>query len=378
MIVDFDSDATELLLNPRLAADARDALVALARDVPTPPAHVWFATSGSAGAPKLVALAKRALLASAEAANRHLEANARDVWVHALPLVHVAGIGILARARLSGARVVGAHDADGMPPRWDPAAFRDTIDRAGGTLTAIVPTQLHDLLARKLPAPASLRAVIVGGGAIAPESYRAGRALGWPLLPSYGATETGSQVATASLASLASSDDEPPALTPLPHATVRTDGGRIAVRATSLLTGYASTANDAPRLIDPKVDGWWISADRGRATDAGLRVDGREDDVVKCRGEAVSLTDLEARLTALAAAHGVDAALLAEPDARDQHRICLVVAGTISDAARQLRAHFDADAAPWERIARIVAVDAIPRSPLGKVRRAALRERVNA
>lgn len=378
MIVDFDADTTELLLNPRLAPAERDALTALAGRVRTPPAHVWFATSGSEGAPKLVALAKAALLASAEAVNAHVDASASDVWIHALPLVHVAGVGILARAHVSGARVVGTHDTDGMPPRWEPHAFRDAVARAGGTLTALVPTQVHDIVARELRAPASLRAVIVGGDALGDAAYRDARALGWPLLPSYGATETASQVATAPLDSLATERIAVPMLAPLPHARLRDDGGRIAIRATSLLTGYAIDGTDGAALVDPTVDGWWVSADRGRVTADGVRVDGRSDDVVKCRGETVSLAALDARATAAAATIGADAAFVAEPDARDGHRLCLAVACADRDTADRVRARVDADAAPWERTARVVTVDAIPRSALGKVRRAALRAAIES
>ena len=42
---------------------------------------------------------------------------------------------------------------------------------------------------------------MTGGGALDPSLYKQARDLGWPLLPSYGLTECGSQVATASLSS---------------------------------------------------------------------------------------------------------------------------------------------------------------------------------
>ena len=168
-------------------------------------AHVWVATSGTSsdapGRVRWVALSKQAFLASAGAVNAHLAATASDVWAHALPLFHVGGLGILARAHLSGARVVAA-----VRGRWEPSAFRDAAEGAGATLAALVPSQVHDLVQARLDSPSSLRAVVVGGARLEPSLYRAARERGWPCLPSYGLTETCSQVATASLESLSARD----------------------------------------------------------------------------------------------------------------------------------------------------------------------------
>ena len=70
---------------------------------------------------------KSALLASAEAVNKHLESDKRDTWVNPLPHFHVGGLGILARTYLSGAML---HDfkAD-CPGKWAPQEFYRYIDR---------------------------------------------------------------------------------------------------------------------------------------------------------------------------------------------------------------------------------------------------------
>src|ERR1051326_1318394 len=102
-MIDFAIRESHLLLNPRLPADDRGRLEALA---PRLEAHVFVATAGTAGAIKLVALSKRAILASAAAVNARLNATRDDVWSHVLPPFHVGGIGINARAHLSGSRVI--------------------------------------------------------------------------------------------------------------------------------------------------------------------------------------------------------------------------------------------------------------------------------
>ena len=63
--------------------------------------------------------------------------------------------------------------------------------------SSLVPAQVLDLVRAGLRPPPVLRAIVVGGGAISAELYRDARALGWPVLPSYGMTECCSQIATA-------------------------------------------------------------------------------------------------------------------------------------------------------------------------------------
>jgi O-succinylbenzoic acid--CoA ligase len=103
-VIDWRSDESHLLLNPRMPREERRRLESYV--VPLK-AHVWLATSGTSGALKLTALSKKALLASAASVNRHLQSYSKYVWCCVLPTFHVGGLGIYARALLSGARVVG-------------------------------------------------------------------------------------------------------------------------------------------------------------------------------------------------------------------------------------------------------------------------------
>src|SRR5437016_3187547 len=219
--VDFESSDSHLLLNPRMPAEERARLEAL---VPPLPTHVFIATSGTTGAIKLVALSKAAILASAAAVNARLESSANDIWCRVLPLFHVGGLGIRARAHLSGARVVE------IP--WDARAFA----ASEATLASLVPTQVHDLVATGQRAPATFRAILVGGGAFDPELQARGRALGWPFLATYGMSECCSTVSVENEL--------------LPHLEARGEpDGRLALRGASLFTGYGTEGG----LIDPKV-----------------------------------------------------------------------------------------------------------------------------
>lgn len=331
MDIDWLSDESHLLLNPRMPAEERARLESLVIDLP---GHVWLATSGSTGALKLTGLSKQAMLASAAAVNRHLQSDSNDVWLGVLPTFHVGGLGIHARAFLSGARVV--------------EAWSDDV-----TLASLVPAQVSDLVQSGAKPPKSLRAVVVGGGALSEDLYRAGIARGWPLLPSYGMTETCSQVATAAAGA--------PNLLLLDHVEARVESdGRLAFRGPSLLTGYA-TENG---LADPKVDGWFVTEDLGGVEDRVLRVEGRRGDFVKIGGESVDLARLDAIVASIA---GLHAAIVAIPDVRLGHVIHLFADRSVDGEA--VASAFNARVHPFERARRVHRVAEIPRSELGKLLR---------
>jgi O-succinylbenzoic acid--CoA ligase len=326
-MIDFESSASHLLLNPRMPAEERERLQRL---VPNLEAHVFVATSGSTGAIKLVALSKQAILASATAVNERLAVTSRDVWAAVLPPFHVGGLGVYARCHLAGARA--------LPMSWDPRAFAESE----ATLASLVPAQVRDLIAAGIEPPPTLRAILVGGGAFDPVE-----ATGWPVLASYGMTECCSTISIEGLL--------------LSHIEARREpDGRLAFRGPSLFTGYATNEG----LVDPKVDGWFISEDLGDVEGRQLRADGRAGDFVKIGGESVDLKRLDRILYELA---GDGAAIVAMPDERLGHVIHLAttVEPTFVDA-------FNAHVHPFERIRGIHRVDAIPRSPLGKLLRAEL------
>lgn len=349
-VIDFRSRETHLLLNPRMPADERARLEELAGAAALD-AHVWIATSGTSGALKLTALSKDALLASAAAVNRHLDARAHDAWCCVLPTFHVGGLGIHARALLASARVVSIE--------WEARRFSELCDAERIAFSALVPAQVTDLVRERLAAPRSLRAIVVGGGALADSVFDEARALGWPLLRSYGMTECCSQVATASYVS-----DE---LQVLSHLEVRAaDDGRLAIRGASLLTGYALFIDGVPRFVDPKVDGWFVSEDLGSVDGRVLRVEGRRGEFVKIGGESVDLKRLDRIVDEVVRELGGDAAIFAVADERLGSVIHL--AATRDGIAEA----FAMRVLPFERPRVVHRVGAIPRSPLGKLLRAKL------
>jgi len=356
-MIDLSSPESHILINERLPQQEKQMLVTLVKSVPLLAGHVWVATSGTTGSLKMTALSKKALLASAFAVNRHLEATKSDVWACVLPTFHVGGLGIFARAAVSGSRVVQAE--------WEPRAFAELCARERVTLSSLVPAQVSDLVREGIASPSSVRAIVVGGGALSRELYDAARELGWPVLPSYGMTETCSQVATAK--------GDSPDLMLLDHFEARTEeDGRLAFRGEALLTGYAVWEDGVARLVHVLRRGWFITEDIGEIVESErgriLRVSGRRGDFVKIGGESVDLSRLDAILAAIA---GADAAVVAVPDERLGHVIHLAVASGDGGAIERA---FNERVAPFERSRGVHRVDAIPRTELGKLMRARLAE----
>lgn len=330
-MIDWSSAESHVLLNPRMPAEER---ARLERAVPPMRGHVFVATSGTTGDLKLVALSKDAILASAAAVNARLGARREDIWCAVLPPFHVGGLGIHARAFLSGARV--------MTMSWDPHAFA----RTEATLASLVPAQVYDLVRLGLHPPPSLRLILVGGGA-----FEASAAPGWPVLASYGMSECASTVAVEEVL--------------LPHLEARMEeDGRLAFRGASLFSGYVHTDG---RFVDPKVDGWFASEDLGTVDGRVMRVQGRAGEFIKIGGESVNLSRLDRILREIA---GDAAAIVAVPDdrlGRVIHLASAVEAGAIVEA-------FNARVMPYERIRKVHRVSEIPRSALGKLMRRALSE----
>lgn len=332
----------------------------------------YFKTSGSEGAPKWVGLSREALLTSARAVNAHLEAGAGDRWLIALPTHHVGGFSILARCHASGAAW------SYLEGRWEAARFAAQCAVERVTLVSLVPTQVYDLVQARLAAPASLRAIVVGGGGLNREVALGALELGWPVLQSFGMTETASQIATEPLEHLRTGFD-PEALEVLPCWDLRTDeADRLTVRGGALAAGYA-VGREGGWQWDP-IDGeaGLATRDRVQLWHHGrrqfLRFLGREAAFVKVLGELVSLPELQARLERLCLSAGLPPAacvIWPMPDARQETRLVLVGEAGM-EALAALQVAFNADSPGFQRLAEVRPVAAIPRTPLGKVDRSGL------
>jgi len=357
------------LLSPALANWQKKIVADIRRRVPADDT-TWVLSSGtqSVNEVKCIGLSRAAMLASARAVNAHLRATARDVWLVAIPEYHVGGHSIPIRAALTKSRVAR------LRGKWSANAFTRAVTHETATLTSLVPTQIFDLVEAGLPSPPSLRAIVVGGGALDRPLYARARALGWPVLPSYGLTETASQVATAALDSL-KRDGYPP-LEVLRHAEFAMRSGRLHVRADSACHWVARGRADGTfTLEDPRREGWLVTTDIAEGRGRRWRIVGRADDVVKVLGVLVPLPQVEADAREHFRAAGLtgEFTLITRPSARAGVELILVTdaPGSLPRLHEEF-ARFNQNRSGPERPARLVWTPHIPRTDLGKIKKADL------
>ena len=362
--MDWQSSETEVLLNPCLSKDDQ-LLVQKNLHSFNLKRHVWIGTSGSESEVKWVALSKDAILASARAVNSHLCSDKHDIWITALPDFHVGGLGIWARSHLSGASVV---DYKSLQVKWNAAVFFQLLETSKATLTALVPAQIYDLTMQGYRAPKSLRAIIVGGGALEESLYHKAVNMGWKLLPSYGLTECASQVATVEMDHAVASNTFPE-MRILPHLQVSiNEHNLIQIQGASLLTGYAKNTPQGFQFIDPKQNGVFITEDRGQLAENYLKILGRVGSFIKIGGESVSMSRLEKIFEEGKMHFGINAdmALVAVPDPRLGHVIHL--ASTMSEEMiQQIIDLYHSQVLPFERIRHVHVLESLPRTPLNKL-----------
>jgi O-succinylbenzoic acid--CoA ligase len=367
-IINWESNETNVLFNPRLPNPLLDKIEGA--NLPELPGHVWIATSGTSSTDtcKLVALSKEALLTSAEAANKHLQVTEKDIWLNILPTFHVGGLGIFARAYLSKSSVVSPENWS-----WDVENFCSIISKEQITLTSLVPAQVYDLVVKQKVSPKHLRGIVVGGGELAEKTYSEARALGWPILPSYGLTECCSQVGTSTLESLKNTTYPP--ITPLSHVELRiSPEGLIEIKSNSLLTGVAVLNNNL-EYFDPKIDGWYQTEDLGEVSKTFIKHLGRKGDLKKVGGELVNIAQLNSILKNLG--HETSACFLFSPSERLENQVELVLSEELRQKEPLLLSKLQELIPPYARPRVIHYLQEIPLTDLGKIKSAELAQKIS-
>jgi O-succinylbenzoic acid--CoA ligase len=289
-------------------------------------------TSGTTGKPKPVELTYGNFHASAVASAANLGVEPDDRWLCCMPLFHVGGLSILTRSAINKTEAV-IHDG------FDVDRVKRALAEENITLISLVPTQLSRLLGAGAKAP-HLRAALIGGGPIPTDLLQRAP---FPVIPTYGMTETCSQVWTGK---------------PLPGAEIaNSPDGELLVRGPMV----------APKAVAE--DGWLHTGDHGHIDEQGnLTVEGRIADTIVTGGENVAVAEVEEALLAHPAI--ADAAVVGRPDAEWGQAVhaFVVVAGDTSS----LDAHLRERLAGYKRPKQIHEIDEIPRNAAGKILRGRL------
>jgi O-succinylbenzoic acid--CoA ligase len=330
-------------------------------------------TSGTTGRSKGVLLTHGNHWWSAVGSALHLGHRRDDRWLAMLPLFHVGGLAILFRSVIAGVPVV-------LQEAFEPARANRAIEEERITLVSVVANMLGRMLDERgeRPYPPTLRCILLGGGPAPRALLEDCLRRGLPVSPTYGLTETASQVATLLPEEL--NQHLGSAGRPLPTTEIRIerDGrpappgevGEIIVRGPTVMPGYVGVA--AGDEILP--DGWLRTGDLGRLDGEGyLHVLDRRDDLIISGGENVSPAEVEAVLLLHPAIE--DAAVVGAPDERWGAIPVAFVKRRVgwTPTEHEVLAFCAARLAAFKRPRRIEWVDSLPRNAADKLLRRELR-----
>ncbi|MBA2727618.1 MAG: AMP-binding protein [Parachlamydiaceae bacterium] len=368
-LIDWNSDDSHVLINPLLPETTRNSLIEAVSPHHSLQGHIWLSSSGTESFPKMIALSKKAMLISAEAVNAHLQAKSHHSWLNVLPLFHAGGLGPHARALLSDCSIYDFSDK-----KWDPITYVKLLEDLKTSFSSLTPTHIYDIVNLQLSSPKVLKAIIVGGASLSETLHEKAIDLGWPLLKSYGMTEVGSQIATASN-SLSDSF-----LTILKHINLRFDTeGFIEIKSDALLSGFVHGDDPNKRFIDPKVEGWYKTQDKGGIVNNSLQIYGRGTNFIKIGGENVNFSELEKIWENIKFFHKFheDAVIIDLPDDRLGRNVCLAVASSKENCdLNALLKDFHKQVLPIAKIRSVFYVDKLPRSELYKLKKEELRKMI--
>jgi fatty-acyl-CoA synthase len=337
-------------------------------------------TSGTTGQPKGAVHTQGHLLANMAIAAQVQDLTEHDTVLTVLPLFHVGGLGIQTLPALSrGAQVL-------LMTRFDAAATLACIARDRPTLTLQVPATLQALTAHAQWASTelgSLRAVWAGSSLLPPAPLQAFMARGVPVCNVYGSTETGPFSIALPPSHAASHIGS--CGWPAPGVQVRlvdAQGvdvnpgtvGEVCVRAPNVVRHYW------PRLPAQDAEGFFHTGDLAQqAADGSFSVVGRAKDMVISGGENIYPAEIENLLLQHPAV--AECAVIGQADAHwGEVAVAFVVlhepAGAGNDWDEPIRAFLDGRLARYKWPRRWLRVDSLPKTALGKVQKAVLKNRL--
>jgi len=290
-----------------------------------------IASSGSTGSPKGIIHTHSSILSGARASASRLQLSASDHWLVCIPVSHVGGFSVVARALHTGAALT-------LHPAFDAAAVQEAA-KHGVTHTSLVATALSRI-------DASLFRTILLGGSSAPTSLPSN------VITTYGMTETGGGAVYNG--------------EPLDNVEIKINDGEIFLRCPMLMRAYRDDQSI------PIEDGWYATGDLGEILDDGkLSVHGRQTDLIITGGENVWPSVVENSLASHPMVNQV--VVRGAPDTTWGQRVVAYV--VLNDSAQtseakllsDFRDHVKQSLPAFYAPQQVVVLAEIPRTSLGKV-----------
>lgn len=336
---------------------------------PTDPLAMLY-TSGTTGEPKLVVVTFTNMLASAGASAARLGVLPNDRWCSPLAVYHMGGLAPIYRSVIYGTCLITA------PTDTDP--LLRTLSDHEATGVSLVPVMLDRLLSSGT-LPDSLRFVLLGGAPASDELIERCEDR-VPVHPTYGMTETTSQIATArpseAMANLGTVGRPLFSTTvtildkndrPLPIG----EKGEIVVSGPTVTPGYYQESDS---MTDAFCSYGFRTRDVGYLDNDGrLWVEGRASDRIVTGGETVDPDEVGNVLREHPAISG--AAVVGLPDDEWGQRVGALIEPADVDQdsdAETVESHCRTHLAAY-KVPRVIAQGTIPRTESGTVDRETVR-----
>ena len=336
-------------------------------------------TSGTTGLPKGAVHTQAGLMANAQASYEAHHFQDSDIVLSTLPLFHVGGLCIQTLPVLLAGVSVYLH------PRFDPSAWLRAVSEGAleerPSLSLLVPATLRAVLDHPDWPHADLKSLrgIMTGSSTLPVSYlERFHARGVPVGQIYGATETGPVSVVLKLQDAM----KRVGFAGWPHANlllklIDADGqevplgktGEVCVKAPNVMRGYWSTSG--AQTPEGLINGWFHSGDMGFLDQEGcLQIVGRNKDMIISGGENIYPAEIE---NALMAYPGVaECAVVGLPDEKWGEVPVLALTRQPTSEGLQLSAeeiliHLQHNIARFKLPRRVLFLEQLPKSALGKV-----------
>ena len=369
-----DEDSFESILMRPVAPDAARQLTGLQ---PNDIVKTMY-TSGTTGEPKGVMHTSNTMLTSMKTLSDRLDLTAADVIFMPSPFAH--SIGFLYGINMSmylGAQLV-------TMDVWNPVQAAEIIERHGVTFMFGATPFLADI-AKVADGERQrferFRIFLTAGAPVPPTLVdSATSALGASIVPGYGMTELG--LVTCTLPSAADRGRDTAGVA-LPHAELRVVDendrelprgveGELQCRGSSAFIGYRGRAD----LNDIDEQGWFSTGDLVKMDKDGyIRVVGRSKDIIIRGGENIPVVEVENLLHEMPQVDEV--AIVGMPDERLGERSCAFVSLHQGSelSFEQLKDFLDSRKLARQYLPeRLVIIDSMPKTPVGKIQKFKLRE----